>query len=100
MVKKVVLGARRTGRVGYVGETCTRIGNPNENVPEVHVPRKDRTKIVQDRTTGKRWMITYCERCHYNYDLEPSVGEVSPKEIAEIMELPGLPLWKDGKFTQ
>ena len=66
--------------------------------PRCQLARKEATKVVQDRTTNKRWLITFCEKCHYNYDLEPSTDEVSQKEIAAIMELPSLPLWGNGKF--
>jgi hypothetical protein len=59
---------------------------------------KEQTKVVQDRKTGKRWLITYCESCHFNFDLAPAEGEVSQKEIAVIMEQPGIPLWNHTEF--
>ena len=68
--------------------------------PKCKIPIKERTKVAQDRLTNKRWMITYCDKCHFNFDLEPATGEVSPKEILDIMDIPAIPLWENGKFIQ
>jgi hypothetical protein len=65
--------------------------------PNCKVSRKVFERIDNDRKTGKNWLITYCEKCHFNFDLEASKGETTPsKEIAK----PEINPWERGHFKR
>jgi hypothetical protein len=52
-------------------------------------------RIEKDKKTKKKWLITFCGKCFYNYELEHK--EDYPV-IKEEMDKPGIPLWNEGKF--
>lgn len=37
-------------------------------------------RVETDRKTKKNWLITYCAKCGYNYDIEEYHGEVLTPE--------------------
>lgn len=55
--------------------------------------------IVQDpKNKKKKWLITFCGTCKFNFDLEESIGGTTPQE--EIDKPGRFPAWdpSQGKF--
>lgn len=47
-------------------------------------------RIEQDRQEKKTWLITYCAKCGFNYDLQEYVGEyLSPQQEMDKHKWPG-----------
>lgn len=49
--------------------------------PKCQRSAKTSERIETDRKTKKNWLITFCAKCGYNYDIEEYEGKVeSPEE--------------------
>jgi len=62
--------------------------------PKCKKSRRDLQKIVKGKDK-KKYMITFCGTCLYNFEIEDSDGGTLP---SDVMLKPGLPLWENGKF--
>ena len=45
--------------------------------PRCAHPTKESERIEKDEKKGKHWLITYCARCGYNFDLVVYAGEIN-----------------------
>jgi hypothetical protein len=62
--------------------------------PKCNKQRRELQKIVKGKK-GKKYLITFCGSCLYNFDIEDSDGGTPPQDV---MLKPGLPLWENGTF--
>jgi transposase-like protein len=58
--------------------------------------RRELQKIVKGKG-DKRYLITFCGTCLYNFDIDDSNGGTMP---SDIMDKPGIPIWDGTKWLQ
>lgn len=53
---------------------------------------KESEKIVKDPKKNKHWLVTYCAKCAFNFDITEFVGEVkSPQQEMDAYDCPTYP---------
>jgi hypothetical protein len=55
--------------------------------------RRELQKIVKGK--DKKWLISFCGACLFNFEIEESDGGTPQKDI---MDKPGIPLFENGTF--
>ena len=57
--------------------------------PKCERSAKTSERIESDKKTKKNWLITFCAKCGYNYDIEEYKGEVlSPEDEIKKYDIP------------
>jgi transcription elongation factor Elf1 len=57
--------------------------------PRCKKSERELQTVVKDAKTKKHWLITYCGKCHFNYELEESKGgTTAQQEIDKPSEMP------------
>ena len=59
--------------------------------PKCQRSAKVSERIETDKKTKKNWLITFCAKCGYNYEIDEYLGKVlSPQDEMDKYQ------WKDG----
>jgi len=56
------------------------------NVKEMQTVLRDKEK--------KRWLVTFCNKCHFNFDIEEYLEKTTNEEEMEKYKFPDPPMYK------
>jgi len=60
--------------------------------PRCNASTKESERIEKDLKKDKHWIITYCARCGFNFDIDAYAGEINtPEQEMEKYPWPPLP---------